>query len=71
MLTPEAVEPESRQERYFTKNFDYIVSTGHEDMAMAASAQRTLAATDRVLHGGYEPVLQWFHQRIAAACSTS
>ena len=66
MLTPEPVDPDSKAGRYFSKNFDYIVSTGHEDMAMAASAQRTLAATDRVLHGGFEPVLQWFHQRIAA-----
>jgi phenylpropionate dioxygenase-like ring-hydroxylating dioxygenase large terminal subunit len=64
MLTPEPVEPGTKAERYFGKNFDYIVSTGEEDIAMAVSAQRTLAAVDRVLHGGFEPVLQWFHRRI-------
>ncbi len=66
MLTADAVEPGSKAERYFAKNFEYIVSTGQEDMAMAASAQRTMAATDRVLHGGFEPVLQWFHHRLDA-----
>jgi phenylpropionate dioxygenase-like ring-hydroxylating dioxygenase large terminal subunit len=70
LLTPEPVAPDSKAARYFGKNFDYIVSTGREDMAMAASAQRTLAATDRVLHGGFEPVLQWFHQRIGDAGRT-
>jgi len=66
MLTDQPVEPGSKAERYFARNADYIVSTGREDMAMAASAQRTLAATDRVLHGGFEPVLHWFHQRLDA-----
>ena len=64
MLTDQPVEPGSKAERYFGKNFDYIVSTGQEDIAMAASAQRTMAATDRVLHGGFEPVLHWFHERL-------
>lgn len=67
MLTPEAIEPDSKAARYFDRNFDYIVETGREDMAMAASAQRTMAATERVLHGGFEPVLAAFHQRLDAA----
>jgi len=64
MLTPDRIEPGSKAERYFGKNFDYIVATGHEDIAMAVSAQRTLPAVERVLHGGFEPVLQWFHRRL-------
>lgn len=64
MLTPERVEPDSKAERYYGKNFEYIVATGQEDIAMACSAQRTLAASQRALHGGFEPVLQWFHRRL-------
>lgn len=67
MLTPDPVEPGSKADRYFGRNFDYIVATGQEDMAMAASAQRTMAATERVLHGGFEPVLVDFHRRLDAA----
>ncbi|MGE3356828.1 MAG: aromatic ring-hydroxylating dioxygenase subunit alpha [Acidimicrobiia bacterium] len=67
MLTPEPVDAGSKAERYFGRNFDYIVATGHEDVAMAASAQRTMAATERVLHGGFEPVLTDFHRWLDTA----
>lgn len=67
MLTPERVEEGSKAARYFGRNFDYIVATGQEDMAMAASAQRGAAALPHVLHGGFEPVLVDFHRRLDAA----
>lgn len=66
MLTPE--EPVSeRSRRYFDKNFDYIVGTGREDVAMAESTQRTLAsgANQSLVYSRYEPVLAWYHQRVA------
>ena len=68
MLTPEPVDTE-RAERYFTKNFDYIVRTGREDVAMAESTQRTLAsgANDSLVYSRYEPVLAWYHERVRAA----
>ncbi len=68
LLTPEPVTTDSAR-RYFDKNFDYIVATGREDVAMAESTQRTLAsgANDSLVYSRFEPVLTWFHQRVAAA----
>ena len=66
LLTPEPVTSDKGR-RYFDKNFDYIVSTGREDVAMAESTQRTLAsgANDALVYSRFEPVLTWFHQRVA------
>ena len=66
MLTPEPVTSD-KAARYFTKNFDYIVSTGREDIAMASSTQRTLTsgANDSLMYSRYEPVLAWYHRRVA------
>lgn len=68
LLTPEPVTSDKGR-RYFDKNFDYIVSTGREDVAMAESTQRTLAsgANDALVYSRFEPVLTWFHQRVVAA----
>lgn len=70
LLTPEPVTTESA-ERYFSKNFDYIVSTGMEDVAAASSIEQTLrsGANEALTYGGFEPVLAWFHQRVAQATS--
>jgi phenylpropionate dioxygenase-like ring-hydroxylating dioxygenase large terminal subunit len=66
MLTPEEPVTE-RARRYFDKNFGYIVGTGREDVAMAESTQRTLAsgANESLVYSRYEPVLTWYHQRVA------
>jgi hypothetical protein len=68
LLTPEPVTGE-KAERYFGANFDYIVRTGMEDVAAASSIERTLrsGANDALCYGGFEPVLAWFHERVAAA----
>jgi hypothetical protein len=66
MLVPD--EPQTEQSRqYFDKNFDYIVGTGHEDVAMAQATQQTLrsGANTSLVYSRYEPVLAWYHQRIA------
>lgn len=71
LLTPEPVTTDKAR-RYFDKNFDYIVATGREDVAMAESTQRTLAsgANDALVYSRFEPVLTWFHQQVAAALET-
>jgi phenylpropionate dioxygenase-like ring-hydroxylating dioxygenase large terminal subunit len=67
LLTPEPVTGE-KAERYFGANFDYIVRTGMEDVAAASSIERTLrsGANEALCYGGFEPVLAWFHERVAA-----
>jgi phenylpropionate dioxygenase-like ring-hydroxylating dioxygenase large terminal subunit len=72
MLVPDKPETE-RSREYFDKNFDYIVGTGHEDVAMAEATQQTLAsgANDSLVYSRYEPVLAWHHQRIANTADPS
>jgi len=72
MLTPEPVTSE-KAIGYFAKNFDYIVATGREDMAMASSTQRglTSGANDSLIYSRYEPVLAWFHDRVADELSAA
>jgi phenylpropionate dioxygenase-like ring-hydroxylating dioxygenase large terminal subunit len=72
LLTPEPVTSE-RAERYFGANFDYIVRTGMEDVGAAASIERTLrsGANDTLCYGGFEPVLAWFHERVARSLRPS
>jgi phenylpropionate dioxygenase-like ring-hydroxylating dioxygenase large terminal subunit len=67
LLTPEPVTTE-KAERYFAANFDYIVRTGMEDVGAASSIERTLrsGANEALCYGGFEPVLAWFHERVAA-----
>lgn len=67
LLTPNELTTDKAR-RYFDRNFDYIVATGREDVAMAESTQRTLAsgANDSLVYSRYEPVLTWFHQRVTA-----
>lgn len=67
MLLPEPAESE-KAIRYFEKNFDYIVETGAEDVAMGERIQQTLdsGANESVLYGGFEPILTWFHRRVAS-----
>jgi phenylpropionate dioxygenase-like ring-hydroxylating dioxygenase large terminal subunit len=67
LLTPEPVVGD-KAERYFAKNFDYIVGTGMEDVGAAEGIQRTLrsGANESVIYGRFEPVLAWFHERVAA-----
>ncbi len=65
-LTPEAPKAPKAQ-RYFEKNFHYVVDTGAEDVEMGERIQKTLAsgANEHVLFGGFEPILTWFHSRVA------
>ncbi|MDG2111074.1 MAG: aromatic ring-hydroxylating dioxygenase subunit alpha [Actinomycetota bacterium] len=72
MLTPE--EPKTDKAiAYLDKNFDYIVATGREDVAMAESTQRTLAsgANEALTYSRYEPVLGWYHRRVATQLASA